>query len=185
MAYRDFSKTDFEVPDFRLRLAQRQRLGKVERDVVMLARHDRPSSIRPSTVLERLARRIFGFSSSNALADARLEALRRFAVIAIRTGSAGPDEVATLIDNGFSELEIEQARQLAQRYHRPSRLSLSALTSLLMTTIIGVGAFLWVKTRIGDSVVSAIIVAYLGLPIVTSVAPRRYPARDQRTPILR
>jgi hypothetical protein len=169
MAYREFSNIDVFLPDIAAPLVRSARLGALERDVVMLARNDGLSSIRPEIRMERLSRKLFGTRTSNRLADPRLEALRRFSVIEIRTGTAGADEVSKLLDLGFSDLQIEQARQIAVRYHRPDRFSLNALVAVLANAIACFGAYLWVRARLGDSFISAMIVAYLGLPAIPSI----------------
>jgi hypothetical protein len=171
MAYRDFSNPGSDVPDFTTLLPAPPKLGRLERDVVMLARHDRLSSLQPAGRLARVGRRLFGLAGANRLADPRLEALRRFAVIEIRTGSAGNHEIGRLADAGFSEIEIAQARQIALRYYRPSRLSVFTLLSLVVGGLAWLGAFFWVRARLGDSVISAMIVAYLGLPVVAALNP--------------
>ena len=53
-----------------------------ERAVIAVARIDGASSVRPRTLLTRLAAALFGVAPPNPLADPRLEALRRFAVLA-------------------------------------------------------------------------------------------------------
>ncbi|WP_428685501.1 hypothetical protein [Sphingopyxis sp.] len=53
----------------------------LEWSVVMLARHDRPSSLREPGRITRWLGRIFGEAFNRRLADPRLEALRRMAVL--------------------------------------------------------------------------------------------------------
>jgi hypothetical protein len=53
----------------------------LEWSVVMLARHDRPSSLREPGRVTRWLGRIFGEALNRRLADPRLEALRRMAVL--------------------------------------------------------------------------------------------------------
>ncbi|MGF7150549.1 hypothetical protein FHS96_004207 [Sphingomonas zeicaulis] len=74
----------------------------LEERVIALAAADTRWSVRPRGVLGRLVERLFGFAPANPLADPRLEALRRFAVIA-RTSRGRPpeDEVASFLSAGF------------------------------------------------------------------------------------
>lgn len=60
----------------------------LEWSVVMLARHDRPSSLREPGRIGRLLGRIFGDSYNRRLADPKLEALRRMAVLTWHHGYA-------------------------------------------------------------------------------------------------
>ena len=53
----------------------------LEWSVVMLARHDRPSSLREPGSVAKWLGRIFGEAFNRRLADPRLEALRRMAVL--------------------------------------------------------------------------------------------------------
>ena len=60
----------------------------LEWSVVMLARHDRPSSLREPGRIGRLLGALFGDSYNRRLADPRLEALRRMAVLTWHHGYA-------------------------------------------------------------------------------------------------
>lgn len=53
----------------------------LEWSVVMLARHDRPSSLREPGRFTKLLGRLFGEAFNRRLADPKLEALRRMAVL--------------------------------------------------------------------------------------------------------
>jgi hypothetical protein len=67
------------------------RLSALERRVVLLSRRDRMPAGPIGQFAATLARRLFGLEPANPLADARLEALRRFA-IALRLGGGEPSE---------------------------------------------------------------------------------------------
>jgi hypothetical protein len=60
----------------------------LEWSVVMLARHDRPSSLREPGRVGRLLGAIFGDGYNRRLADPKLEALRRMAVLTWHHGYA-------------------------------------------------------------------------------------------------
>ncbi|WP_077145954.1 hypothetical protein [Sphingopyxis sp. KK2] len=60
----------------------------LEWSVVMLARHDRPSSLREPGRVGKLLGAIFGESYNRRLADPKLEALRRMAVLTWHHGYA-------------------------------------------------------------------------------------------------
>ena len=75
----------------------------VERSVIALARIDGPSSIRSPRLLARLARRLFGIGPANPLANPRLEALRRFAILARSSRGRPPRrEIELFLAAGFT-----------------------------------------------------------------------------------
>jgi hypothetical protein len=85
----------------------------LELKVIALAEADPVASIGPPKRLHRFFERWFGFKLPNPLADERLEALRRFAVLARVTGGRLPaEEVKHFLTAGFS---LFQARALQRR----------------------------------------------------------------------
>src|ERR1044072_6336661 len=65
-------------------------LSALEWSVVAIAEHDRLSSLDEPGRISRAMGRLFGTQTNGRLADPRLEALRRFAVIAWRHGDLLP-----------------------------------------------------------------------------------------------
>ncbi|MBO9712957.1 hypothetical protein [Sphingomonas sp.] len=101
-------------------------LSPLEWSVVTLARRDGRASIRPSGFLSRLARLVAGGAPKTPLSNPRLEALRRFAVLAWTSARpiASEDRNAFLAA-GFSAGQTETllshvgaARALAPRRFR-------------------------------------------------------------------
>ncbi len=94
-------------------VARTTALGQLERDVVLVSRSDPRSSLRPLGVLGRLGRRLFGFARPNPLADVRLEALRRFAILLRhhRDGLSHGEETR-LLDAGFTPEQMRDVRRL-------------------------------------------------------------------------
>ena len=75
----------------------------LEWSVVMLARHDRPSSLREPGRVTRWLGRIFGEAFNRRLADPRLEALRRMAVLTWHLSYSVPKaELKAFFAAGFS-----------------------------------------------------------------------------------
>ena len=90
-----------------------KRLTALEEAVVALAAFDHRTSVEPAGLVGRLALGLFGGHPSNRLADERLEALRRFAVLYRLDGRLLPqDEHARLAEVGFSVDTVEQIEQL-------------------------------------------------------------------------
>ncbi|WP_156361805.1 hypothetical protein [Sphingomonas sp. Leaf343] len=78
------------------------RIAPLERQVLHLAAADTRSSLNEPGRIARMLRWVFAVKTANRLADPRLEALRRFAVLARVHGDALPDaEVDRLIGAGF------------------------------------------------------------------------------------
>lgn len=75
----------------------------LEWSVVMLARHDRPSSLREPGRVATWLGRIFGEAFNRRLADPRLEALRRMAVLTWHHSYSVPKtELKAFFAAGFS-----------------------------------------------------------------------------------
>ena len=75
----------------------------LEWSVVMLARHDRPSSLREPGRVAKWLGRIFGEAFNRRLADPRLEALRRMAVLTWHHSYSVPKaELKAFFAAGFS-----------------------------------------------------------------------------------
>lgn len=112
MAYIDFSETGTAtlgrrasvVPKSFVRpAAQASAFSPLEWQVVSLARGDRLSSINGAGPVIRAMRWLFGLTISNALSDARLEALRRMSVLSWHRGySVAEDDVRAFVAAGFT-----------------------------------------------------------------------------------
>jgi hypothetical protein len=108
MAYVDFSGTlppaaHAAAPGAGVERAEPSRLSALEWSVVALARRDRLSSLaRPGRMALALGK-VFGSRPALSLADPRLEALRRAAVMTWHYGVAVPAaEIAAFISAGFT-----------------------------------------------------------------------------------
>ena len=77
-------------------------LGRDEWSVVDFARNDGLWSLTPNGLLARVARILFGIQPPRPLANERLEALRRFAVVAWKKGKVGVGQARELAAAGFS-----------------------------------------------------------------------------------
>jgi hypothetical protein len=106
MAYVDLSPAAFRPADAS-RLGDSARhgiahLGQEEWAVVDFARKDGLWSLSPDGVPARLVRILFGISTPRPLANERLEALRRFAVVAWKRGVVGAGQMREFFAAGFS-----------------------------------------------------------------------------------
>jgi hypothetical protein len=109
MAYQAFSEgVGGLVVDRVLPAEPRVAFSALEWSVIALAERDRPSSLRePGRVASALGA-VFGFSRSPRLADERLEALRRIALLSWRRGySVESQEVRSFLAAGFTAAQYE------------------------------------------------------------------------------
>lgn len=106
MAYMDLSASAFR-PASSIRIGDSTtggiaRLGQDEWAVIDFARKDGLWSLAPDGFFARLVRILFGITPPRPLANERLEALRRFAVVAWRRGAVGAGQMRELVAAGFS-----------------------------------------------------------------------------------
>lgn len=114
MAYRDFSSfpSDFIVapaPPFAAPVAEAA-LTLTDRLVISLSMRDPVWSVSPSGRLRRAFNWIFDVRPPNPFADARLEALRRFAILVRHFGDRlDAGETDRLASAGYSPRQIRDA----------------------------------------------------------------------------
>ena len=83
-------------------------LSGLEWSVVALARNDPVSTLHQPGRIAVAMRILFGARQNPGLADARLEALRRIAVLVWRSGSTVPqDELKAFVDAGFTPAQFQ------------------------------------------------------------------------------
>ncbi len=118
MAYRTSAGLADSASDSRIR-GELVHLGRDEWSVVELARRDSLWSLNPDGLLQRLVRIAFGLTFGQPLANDRLEALRRFAVVAWNRTQVGADWLCQLLAAGFTLADarvvldyVAQRRQL-------------------------------------------------------------------------
>ena len=175
MAYRDF--TAELVPSEPLtanRLAAVAGLSDLERRTLRLARRDPAASAVPPSRLGRRLRRLFGVNAPNPLADPRLEALRRYAVMLRHHTQALPrTETERLRNAGFSERQIFEVRELVckDRIVRQRRARLAQGAALWVPTLGFAG---WVQGSLtawlGDPLIGLVVTLLAMLPIMPLVA---------------
>ena len=96
------------APAIRSRGAVRPHLSALEWSVVALARNDRLASLRMPGRIANAMGALFGGVRDPRLADPRLEALRRIAVLSRHQGyTVAPTEIRAFVAAGFSEDQYE------------------------------------------------------------------------------
>jgi alkylhydroperoxidase family enzyme len=115
MAYRATVRTDIypqplsptEIEPYRLAPMEAATFSPLEEQVIALACSDGLGSIEAPGWIERLVTRLFGLSSERrALADPRLEALRRAVVVARHRHHLPDMQAAELREAGFNVAQI-------------------------------------------------------------------------------
>jgi hypothetical protein len=143
------------------------KLGVQERRVVLLARTDPQSSLRRGPV-SRLTSLLFGIEQPHMLADTRLEALRRYAILYRVHGHALPSvEIEQAQAAGFSEDELAKARGLIDASYaarRPRRSAREIATMVSGAAVAALAAF------VGGSQLAAAIDSPLMAATLTGVA---------------
>jgi hypothetical protein len=96
--------------------AELARLSSLDQSVIALAAFDHRISVEPSGVVARLFQYVFGEQNSNRLADDRLEALRRYAILYRLEGPQLPPlERSRLTEAGFDDHQKAQIDRLVER----------------------------------------------------------------------
>lgn len=95
--------------------------NRLEQVVIRLAQADRPSSLRQAGVILRLARALNWRSVNNPLANPKLEALRRLAIMLhAKLISQAGDEIDAALAEGYSLIQLSA---LAAHFEAWDRLS--------------------------------------------------------------
>lgn len=120
MAYLDLTQGFIPTGPAAARSARNSRftpaLTKLERLAVHIAQGDGIDSLAQPKRGNRFTRWLFRADRPNPLADPRLEALRRYAVLLRLRGDAMPaDETRRLVDAGFALETLDEVHQLVFR----------------------------------------------------------------------
>jgi hypothetical protein len=144
------------------------RLGPQERLVVLLSRNDPLWSLAPRATGSRLLSVLFGIEAPHALADARLETLRRFAVTYRLRDRSATDAARAAEAAGFSSGQLAQVRTLIDSAYavRPRRTAgavlrqaLFSLAAMLMLT----SATAWFAPQFNSALMAFVFVAVMVL----------------------
>lgn len=85
-----------------------QRQCKMSWQVIEMARSEGPRSLHPDGIVARIARALFGIAVPNGLANAGLEALRRFSVRAWFWDFVPATEVQEFLDAGYTVTDAKR-----------------------------------------------------------------------------
>jgi len=166
MAYLQFEP----MPDTSAGSATRPRgipLSALEREVVRLSYGDTRASLGPTDRLARFARGLGNRRHKAGLADRRLEALRRYAVLYRLDGQhLDPTEDAAIATAGFDPRAIGEVMSLVDRYvarHAGNAgFGVGSLVNLSVGTMIFAAVAVLIQQATDDVIASAIISGILG-----------------------
>jgi hypothetical protein len=145
------------------------RLTDLEREVVALARNDNLASLAEGGPLSKGARLIVGYSPPAKLANPKLEALRRFAVL-VRCVPAeiDADEVDQMLSAGFSDMQIAEVTSMLKQVRPPGCRSYQGVLLAAPAIAIVGGIFIWLSHLLGDPLISTVLLATILLPIIAA-----------------
>lgn len=145
-------------------------LSPLELRTLQLSQADGRASLRAPRRIERLGAMLFGSRRVSGLANARLEALRRFAILyRIKGSRLDSGEVARAEAAGLSELMLDRVRHIVDGWPRRTGAlvrAASLLASVGLAGVAGVACYLWLADEL-DPMVSAILVG----AVVVTLAP--------------
>lgn len=163
-----------------LSLEAEAELGPQERAAVLVSLRDSRASATRSRPRSRLMRILFGQGRRASLADGRLEALRRYAILYRLEGTAlSGEEDARLLVAGISERAVAAARALVDAHYMPVRKgprvpwTLAAIIGLA-----GLGAaflYRWLAAQFADPAGALIVTILLATWAVSFAAVTGHP----------
>lgn len=113
MAYLDLSQGFPSPSPFALQTQAIPALTRLERLTIHIARNDGIDSLTQPERGNRFTRWLFRADQPNPLADPRLEALRRYAVLLrLRADAMPADETRRLLDAGFAAAALPEIHRL-------------------------------------------------------------------------
>lgn len=111
--YLDHESVEALSPTFRIRVD----LDPLSRQVALLSRRDTRGSLMSEARLVRLFRILFGTTGARPLANARLEALRRFCVLDRQGDPRGEEAAASLVaQHGYTDAQLAIVSKLVRSH---------------------------------------------------------------------
>ncbi len=145
----------------------------VERSVIQLSRKDSLASIPELWDWRVGVARLFAANQANPLANARLEELRRFAILVRVHDDPGDDAIDRFLDAGYTVEQAGLVRRILQE-GVPARRGAGANGALwAVLLLIAVGIYVVMQHAVGEIAIS-LIAAGLGFVTIASLtAPHR------------
>jgi hypothetical protein len=155
-------------------------LGPQERAAVLVSLRDSRASAARSRRRSRFMRIVFGQRRRISLADDRLEALRRYAILYRLEGAAlSREEEERLLGAGLSDRHATAARALVDAHYMPVRdRPRVPWTLAAMVGLAGLGAtflYRWLAAQFADSAGALIVTIMLAAWVVSFAAITGHP----------
>lgn len=148
---------------------------QAERSVILLSRNDPWSSLADPLSFKVRLLRCFGYKLPNRLADGRLEALRRHAVILRLRGPAHDSDLRNFFEAGFAAGQAARLEQMVAPWRRRSHAGSAVLSWSALGLAVGLIYHL-VAQALAEEMIALII---SGLSFVL-LAPLLLPAQSAR-----
>lgn len=144
-------------------------LDDLERQAVLISRTDDARSISPRGRIDRVTAVLFGSRPASRLADDRLEAYRRYAVLyRLRGPRLAASETARALQAGIPNRKLELVRAMVDPWHTGKRgRSYTQLAQAVAFIALSVTTYLWLTATLGDQLISMVV---LLVSLVTMIA---------------
>lgn len=166
--------------------AQRQpvtspRLSVLERETVQVSLVDDVWSTDAGGRFAGVTRWIFGAEPAHRLANDRLEALRRYAILyRLRGSGVAREERQRVIDAGFAAAQLDEAHALIARFKLPTpglRQRIIRWTAgAAAASLFAFGLYQWLVENLGDGTISMVVLLLIAGTLLP-LAPKALPAR--------
>lgn len=157
------------------------RLSALERETVRVSLVDDAWSDDSGRRLVAVTRWLFGVEPARRLANDRLEALRRYAILYRLLGSGmAQEERQRVIDAGFAAKQLEEAHALVARLAPPTPGLRQRLIrwsgGAAAAGLVAYGLYMWLVENLGDGTISMVVLLLLAGTLLP-LAPKPLPAR--------
>lgn len=143
-------------------------LSPLELRTLQLSQADGRASLRAPRRIERIGAMLFGSRRVSGLANTRLEALRRFAILYRLDGSRlDSGEIARAEAAGLSAVMLDRVRHIVDGWPRRAGAlvrAASLLAAVGLTGVAGVAGYFWLADEL-DPMVSAILVGAVAVTL--------------------
>jgi len=144
-------------------------LDPLERQIVLLSRGDGVRSVQSRRRYDWVLNLIYGFNSARSLADQKLEALRRYAVLRRLHGDhMAPEEVDQVRAAGFAPSKLANLHRMVDPWRAPRQRHQILQQSLTILAMGVLGALLFpsISDSVGDELIAVLLI---GVAFVTSL----------------
>ncbi|MBB3473541.1 hypothetical protein [Sphingomonas sp. BK345] len=150
-------------------------LEELERQAVLVSRSDDARSLRTGGRAHRFKALVFGHRPVSKLANERLEAIRRYAVLyRLKGAKLGQGEVAAAYATGISAAKLALVRSMVDRWRVPATKSRLATHLIQATVAVSSAAWLysWLSEETGDGLIAIILVLVIFITIIAVASPK-------------